>query len=74
MKGHNRRNPSSHWSKHSLETGHEHATSSDFSIISKKFNGNKHKQKRNITEPLLVKQLYPTLNVHDKSVPLELFN
>ena len=46
--------------------------SSDFSIISRNFNGNKRKQK--IAESLRIKQLRPTLNIHDKLVPLKLFN
>ena len=46
--------------------------SSDFSIISKNFNGNKRKQK--IAKLLVIKQLHPTLNFHNKSVPLKLFN
>ena len=72
MKDHNGRGNKSHILKHSLETGHEHVKSSDFSIISKNFNGNK--SKRKIAESLLIKQLRPTLNIHDKSVPLKLFN
>ena len=61
-----------HTLKHSRETEHRHMISSDFSIISKNFNGNK--RKRKIAELLLIKQLRPTLNFHNKSVPLKLFN
>ena len=46
--------------------------SSDFSIISKNFDGNKRKQK--IAKLLVIKQLHPTLHIHNKSVPLKLFN
>ena len=45
---------------------------SDFSIIYKNFNGNKREWE--IAMSLLIKQLHPTLNVHDKSVLLKLFN
>ena len=72
IKDHNGRGHKLRILKHSLETGHKHVKSSDFSIISKNFNGNKRKQK--ITESLLIKQLRPTLNIDDKSVPLKWFN
>ena len=49
--------------KHSLETGHKHVASVDFSIIAKNFNGNK--RKRKIAESLFIKQLGPTLNIHN---------
>ena len=71
VKGHNGRDHKSHILIHSQETGHEHVMSSDFSVISKNCNGNKRKQK--IAEPLFIKQLCPTLNIHDKSVMLKLF-
>ena len=38
IKYHNGRDHKSHILKHSLETGHEHVISSDFSIISKNLN------------------------------------
>ena len=57
VKNHNGTDHKSHILKHSLETGHEHVKSSDFSI-----------------ESLLIKQLRPTLNIHDISVLLNLFN
>ena len=72
IKDHNGRDHESHILKHSLETGQERVKSSDFSIIYKNFNGNN--RKRKIAESLLIKQLRPTLNIHDKSVPLKLFN
>ena len=71
-KDHNGRDHKSHILKHSHETGHGHVISSDFSIISKNFNGNKRKQKT--AKLLLIKQLCPTLNIQNKSVPLKLFN
>ena len=72
VKDHNGRDHKQHILKHSFKTGHEHVESSNFSIISKNFNGNKIRRK--ITESLLIKQLCPTLNIHDKSAPLKLFN
>ena len=72
VKDYNGRDHKSHILKHSFETGHRHVISSDFSIISNNFNGNK--RKRKVSEWLLIKQLRPTLNIHDKSVPLKLFN
>ena len=72
VKYHNEREHKLHILKHSLETGHERAKSSDFSIIYKNFSGNK--TKGNIAESLLIKQLRPTLNMYDKSVPLKLLN
>ena len=55
-----------------IVSGYGHVISSDFLIISKNFNRNK--KKRKIAESLLIKQLRPTLNIHDESVPLKLFN
>ena len=63
IKYHNGRDHKSHILKHLLETGYEHLASSSFSVISKNFNGNK--RRRKITESLLIKQLRPTLNVHN---------
>ena len=70
VKDHNGRNHKSHILKQFLETGHEHVTSSDFSVIYKYFNRNK--RKRKIAESLLIEQLRPTLNIHDISVLLKL--
>ena len=71
VKKHNGREHKSSILKQSLRTEHEHVKSSSFPIISKNFNGNK--RKKNV-ESLLIKQLHPTNNVHDESVPLKLFN
>ena len=45
VKDHNGKNYKSYTLKHSLETGHESVTNSDFSIIPKNLNGNKRKRK-----------------------------
>ena len=60
----------SHILKNSLETRHKHLKSSHFSIIFRNFNRNRERQK--IAELLLMKQLRPTLNIHDESVSLKL--
>ena len=72
VKDHNGRDHKSCISRHSLEPGHKHVKRSEFSILSNNFNVNKRKQK--IAESLLIKQLRRTLNIHNKSVPLKLFN
>ena len=72
VKDRNGRDHNLHILKHSLETEHENVKRSNFSIISENFNGNKRKQK--IAKLLLIKQLRPTISIHDKSVPLKLFN
>ena len=53
VKDHNGRDHKSHILKDSLETGHGHVISSDISIISKNFNGNK--RKRKMVQSLLIK-------------------
>ena len=73
VKDHNGRDHKSHILKRSLETEHKRVKSSNFSIISKNLNGNKRKRKITV-ESLLIKQLHPTLNIQNKSVPLKLFN
>ena len=45
VKDHNGRDYKSHILKHSLETGHGHVISSDFSVISKNYNGKEKKVK-----------------------------
>lgn len=72
VKDQNGRDHNWHILKHSLKTGNERVKNSDFTIISENFNGNKRMQK--IVESSLIKHLRPTLNIHDRSVPLKLFN
>ena len=64
VKDHNERDNKSHIWKHSLQPGYEPVKSFDLSIICKNFNGKK--RKRKIAESLLIKQLRPTLNTHNK--------
>ena len=70
--GHNVRDLKSHILRHSVESGHAKISSEDLKIIVKNFN--KNSWKRKIAESLLIKEKRPTLNIHDKSLPLELFN
>ena len=72
IKDHNVRVLKSHILRHSVESGHANVSCEDFKIIAKNFNNNH--WKRRIVESLLIKEKRPTLNTHDKSVPLKLFN
>ena len=72
IKDHNGRDFKSHILRHSVESGHTNVSCEDFKIIAKNFNNNSWKRK--IAESLLIKEKRPTLNIHDKSVPLKLFN
>ena len=62
----------SHLYKYSIETGHQSLEISDYRIIGNEYGNNWKKQK--IAEALLIKELKPTLNKQDKSIPLKLFN
>ena len=62
----------SHLYKHSIETGHQTLEISDYRIIGNGYKNNGNKRK--IAEALLIKELKPTLNKQDKSIPLKLFN
>ena len=68
IKDHNSKDLKSHILGHSVESGNENVSYED----SKNFNNNHCKRK--IAESLLIKGKRPTLNTHDKSVPLKLFN
>ena len=72
IKDHSGRDNKSHMLKHSITSGHRNVTKDDFTIVAKKFKNNKWKRK--VSESLIIKDLRPTLNVHDYSVPLKLFN
>ena len=58
--------------KHNIETSHTDVNAANFKIIDMNFSNNK--RKRKIAESLWIKDLRPTLNVQEKSVPLKLFN
>ena len=58
--------------KHSIDTGHQTLEISDYRIIESGYGNNWSKWK--IVEAILIKELKPTLNKQDKSMPLKLFN
>ena len=62
----------SHMLKHTRQSGHPSVSPNDFRILQKGYNNNK--VKRKISEALLIRKHRPSLNIHENSVPLELFN
>ena len=62
----------SHMLKHTLQSGHPSVSANDFRILQKGYNNSK--VKRKISEALLIRKHRPSLNIHENSVPLELFN
>ena len=52
--------------------GTSYVNTANFNIIDMNFSNNKRKPK--IAEPLWIKDLRPTLNVQEKSIPLKLSN
>ena len=62
----------SHMLKHTLRSGHPLVSPNDFRILQKGYNNSK--VKRKISEALLIRKHRPSLNIHENSVPLELFN
>ena len=71
VKDHNGRDLKSHILRHLVESGHANVGYEDFKIIGKNLNNDYWKAR--IAESLLIKEKRPTLNTHDKSVPLKLF-
>ena len=69
---HNGRDAKSHLVKHALKKSYKHLKIEDFNVIGKGYRNNTFKQKA--AESLLIKDIRPTLNTHEKSVPLMLFN
>ena len=53
------------------QKGHTHVWENDFEILGNNYQSN---IKRKISESLYIRQLKPTLNAHEKSIPLQLFN
>ena len=62
----------SHMLKHTLQSGDPYISPNDFRMLQKRYNNNK--VKGNITEALLIGKHGLSLNIHETSVPLELFN
>ena len=69
---HSGRDNKSHLVKHSLEMSHQSLDIEHYRILRKGFRNNVFKRK--ISEALFIKDYQPTLNIQEKSVPLELFN
>ena len=72
IKDHSGRDHASHMVKHNIETSHTDVNTTNFKIIDMNFSNNK--RKRKIVESLWIKDLRPTLNVQEKSIPLKFFN
>ena len=69
---HTEKDINSHLYKHSVETCHQTFDISDYRIIRNGYENNWNKRK--IPEAILIKELKPTINKQDKSIPLKLFN
>ena len=54
--------------KHSIEESHTEVGLNDFRIIGRNYNNNK--QKRKMSEALLIKQCRSILNIQEQSIPL----
>ena len=72
IKEHSGRDNKSHMYKHTLDTGHPAVSQSDFKVLGQGYRNRKYKRK--ISEALLIKELRPSLNRQENSVPLQLFN
>ena len=69
---HTGRDTNSHLLKHSLESGHKPLEAIDYKIIGTRYRKNTMKNK--LSEALFIKELKPTPNKQEKSLPLKLFN
>ena len=58
--------------KHSIESAHKPSEAVDYKIIVTGYRNNT--MKRKLSEALFIKELKPTLNKQEKSLPLKLFN
>ena len=52
--------------------GDEHVSEKDFKINGNGFRGNN--KKRKVADALLIREIKPTLNIQDQSVPLQLIS
>ena len=68
---HNKRDKKSHMLKHSRDKLHNHVWEDDFKLLGNNYQSN---MKRKISESLFRRQLKPSLNKQDKSIPLNLYN
>ena len=67
----NKRDKKSHMLKHSPDKLHNHVWEYDFKLLSNNYQSN---AKRKISECLFIRQLKPSLNKQDKSIPFILYN
>ena len=70
---HTGRHNNSHLLKHSIESGHKPLEEAvDYKIIGTRYR--KNTMKRKLSEVLFIKELKPTLNEQEKSLPRKLFD
>ena len=69
---HNGKDSRSHMLKHSLENNQRQVSFEDFRILRNGYTNSKIKRK--ISEALFIKELRPSLNTQETSVPLLLYN
>ena len=72
VKEHSDRYHASHMLKRNIGTCHTDVNTANFKIIDMNFSNKK--RKRKIVGSLWIKDLRPTLNVQEKSIPPNLFN
>ena len=72
VRDHADRDKKSNVLKHSIESGHKTVSLDNFEIIGRDYRKNQYKRK--LAEAILIKEHRPTLNSHEKSIPLKLFN
>ena len=68
---HNKRDKKSHMLKQSHDKLHTHVWDDDFKLLGNNYYSN---VKRKISESLFIRQLKPSPNKQDKSIPLNLYN
>ena len=68
---HNKRDKKSHMLKHSRDKLHNHVWEDDSKLLGNNYQSN---IKLKISESLFIRQLKPSLNKQDKSIPLNLYN
>ena len=69
---HSGKDSKSHMLKHSLENNHKQVSFEDFRMLRNGYTNSKFKRK--ISEALFIKELRPSLNTQETSVPLLLYN
>ena len=67
----NKRDKKSHMLQHSRDKLHNHVWEDDFKLLGNNYQSN---IKQKSSESLFIRQLKPSLNKQDKSIPLNLYN